>query len=183
MIGTFNDFLAVGQTATGFSWFWWIPIAVSAIAGIWPRLTKRTGFPLTTTDQSKAQGLIWYFVIFNFSVDLPILGIFSAGGEYVWYLYSAIAILTGFGFTRIILLLQQQTPSIVGQFNFGEKWNRLSRGLTNQRIGFAIFVAILLSLVFSLGQLPTAPVLNQPELQLAALTLGTISTIFLFRYR
>jgi hypothetical protein len=183
MIGTFNDFLVVGQTATGFSWFWWIPIAVSAIAGIWPRLTKGTGFPLTTTDQSKAQGLIWYFVIFNFSVDLPILGIFSAGGEYVWYLYSAIAILTGFGFTRIIRLLQQQTPSIVGQLNFGEKWNRLSRGLTNHRIGFAIFVAILLSVAFSLGQLPTAPMLNQPELQLAALTIGTISTIFLFRYR
>src|SRR5207302_1467874 len=76
IIGTFNDFLAVGQTATGFSWFWWIPIAVSAIAGIWPRLSKGTGFPFPTTDQSNGQARLCYFVIFNYSVGLPILGVY-----------------------------------------------------------------------------------------------------------
>jgi hypothetical protein len=184
MIGTFNDFLSIGGPGTGYSWFWWIPIAFSAIVGLWPRLTKGTSFPYATNAQSKAQNLIWYFVIFNLIADLPILGIFSAGVEYVWYLYSALAILAGFGLTRIIRLTQQQTPpSIVGQLKVGEKWNRLSRGMTNHRIGLAIFVSILMATVSSLGQLPSFPTLNQPQLQLAALATGTISALLLFRYR
>jgi hypothetical protein len=184
MIGTFNDFLSIGGPGTGYSWFWWISIAFSAIAGIWPRLTKRTSFPYVTTAQLKAQSLIWYFVIFNLLADLPILGIFSAGVEYVWYLYSALAILAGFGLTRIIRLTQQQTPpSIVGQLKVGEKWNRLSKSMTNHRLGLAIFVSILLATVSSLGQLPSTPTLNQPELQLTALAIGIISTALLFRYR
>jgi len=182
-IGTFNDFLSIGGPGTGYSWFWWIPIAFSAIMGLRPRLTNGTSFPYTTNAQSKAQNLIWYFVIFNLIADLPILGVFSAGVEYVWYLYSALAILAGFGFTRIIRLIQQQTPGIAGQLKVGETWNRLSKSMTNHRIGLAIFVSILTATVFSLGQLPTVPTLNQPELQLAALAIGTISALLLFRYR
>jgi hypothetical protein len=183
MIGTFNDFLSIGGPGTGFSWFWWIPIAVSAIAGLWPRLSKGTSFVHGTSSQSKAQSLIWYFVIFNLIVDLPILGIFSAGVEYVWYLYSALAILAGFGFTRIILLIQHQTPSIAGQLNLGERWNTISKHLTNQRIGLGIFFSALLATVYSLGQLPSAPNLNQGELQLGALAVGMISAVSLFKFR
>jgi len=182
MIGTFNDFLAMGWAGTGYTWFWWIPIGVSAVAGIWPRLSKGARFPAITTDQLKAQSLIWYFVLFNLIVDLPILGIFSAGVEYIWYLYSTLAILAGFGFTGIIRLIQLQTPNIAGQLNLGEKWDRLSKGITNQRIGLAIFIAITLEAISSLGQLPTTPTLSWPELQLAVLAIATVTTMWLFKY-
>lgn len=183
IIGTFNDFFAMGWAGTGYTWFWWIPITVSAVAGAWPRLVKGAQFPSVTTDQSRAQSLIWYFVFFNFIVDLPILGIFSAGVEYVWYLYSTLAILAGFGLTRIIRLIQQETPSLSTQLNIGRKWDRISKWITNYRIGLLLFIAIFLEAVSSLGQLPASGGLDEPELQLAALAIGSVVSAILFKYR
>ncbi|OLD44529.1 hypothetical protein AUI51_01830 [archaeon 13_1_40CM_2_52_4] len=183
MTGSLGDFLAMGQTGAGYTWFWWVPIAVSAIAGFWPRLSKGIGFPSTTSEQLRAQGLVWYLLFSNLLLDLPILGLFSAGVEYIWYLYSTLAILAGFGLTRIVRLSEAAAPGILESLNLGGMPKNLARRITNRHIGLAIFAVILAEIILNLGDLPYGPGLNGETVQLAVLLATVPSAAALYKYR
>jgi hypothetical protein len=179
---SFIDFVNFGQASSGYTLFWWIPIGATLAAQIWGKFGRRTGFSFVTGEQSRALNLVWYFIISNLVLDLPILGLFSAGVEYIWYLYSTMALIAGFGVSHFFRLIQQRVPNKAPGPNRGGRFGELIRKFSPERIGLILLASILLVIAFDLSQFSPMSSTTLAELEIFALV-GTLVGFVLFRLR
>ena len=78
---TTYDFLAIGIPGSGYAWFWWVPIGVVGYVSLESRSGTRIIFRSVRPEQLSAANLLWYFLIFQFLVGVPLLGVFTVGAE------------------------------------------------------------------------------------------------------